>query len=140
MKLMSIMDGLRGPSQSVTIDIQQPCHNMLRGKWGVLDTTELAIETPGCPLNLRHIPHVYHSFFFSGLRFFKVGWLPYVNNRTMSNCYSNFVLMIRKIDKFNCCSRHIPYVYHIYPMFSIRFFFGELFFFQVGWLGFRMTK
>ncbi len=64
----------------------------------------------------------------------------YVNNRTMSNCYSNFVLMIRKIDQFLCCSRHIPYIYHIYTQCLAFVFFRGVVFFYVCWLGFRITK
>ncbi len=49
--MVSIMDGLGGPSPSVTIGIQQPSHNMLRGQWGYQIQQELATQTPGYSLN-----------------------------------------------------------------------------------------
>ena len=52
--ILTIKMSQTGLSQpSVTIGIQQPSHNMLRGQWGYYQIRqELAIQTPGCPLNL----------------------------------------------------------------------------------------
>ena len=48
---MSFMDGLRGPSPLMTMGLLWSSHNILRGPGGYQIRQELAIQTPGYPLN-----------------------------------------------------------------------------------------